>query len=221
MKEGLVITSSPSILQLQLQNHFIAVRHVQRVGDVLGEDHCVWRECGVRFARHGGATTPVGGSLQLVVYDEHPREEAVLAADRGGASIGARIRVTERALALTHSRRSHLHGHRCARRGICSVEPSRVFLAWSRLEFLSLSKVQSHNVQNRITLLAVEEGGLAQQTGDRRVIEKGVGGVLRDDLEVDLQGEKRGREDIALGFLGLDQEDEGHVVDDGIDRHDR
>lgn len=53
---------------------------------------------------------PVGGPLQRVVDDKHPREEAVLAAHRGGALTGVRMRLAERILSLTPIHRLCLHG---------------------------------------------------------------------------------------------------------------
>lgn len=76
-------------------------------------------------------------------------------------------------------------------------------------------------MKNSVTLLALEEGRLTQKMGDGRVVEKGVGCVLCDDSEVDLEEEKGREEDIALGFLRFDQKDEWHVVDDRVDGHDR
>lgn len=76
-------------------------------------------------------------------------------------------------------------------------------------------------MKNSVTLLALEEGRLTQKMGDGRAVEKGVGCVLCDDSEVDLEEEKGREEDIALGFLRFDQKDEWHVVDDRVDGHDR
>lgn len=136
VKEGLVTTTPSGLLQSQLQNHSVAVRHVQRVGDVLRQDHGVGRERRALLARHGRAAAPVGGPLQRVVDDKHPREEAVLAAHRGGALTGVRMRLAEHTLSLTPSRRLCLHGRRCAGTRIHTIQPPRVFLAWRRLEFL-------------------------------------------------------------------------------------
>ena len=78
----------------------------------------------------------IGGPLQRVVDDKHPREEAVLAAHRGGALTGVRMRLAERILSLTPIHRLCLHGRRCAGTRIHTIQPPRVFLAWRRLEFL-------------------------------------------------------------------------------------
>ena len=59
-------------------------------------------------------------------------------------------------------------------------------------------------MKNSVTLLVLEEGRLTQKMGDGRVVEKGVGCVLRYDFEVDLGEEKERDEDIALGFLRFD-----------------
>lgn len=136
VKEGLVTTTPAGLLQFQLQNHDVAGRHVQRVGDVLRQDHGVWRERRALLARHGRAAAPVGGPLQRVVDDKHPREEAVLAAYHGGALTGVRMRLAERTLSLTPIHRLCLHGRRCAGSRIHTIQPPRVFLAWCRLEFL-------------------------------------------------------------------------------------
>lgn len=139
-KEGLVTTTPAGLLQSQLQNHRVAARHVQRVGDVPRQDHSVWRERRALLARHGRAATPVGGPLQRIVDDEHPREEAVLAAHRGGALTGVRMRLTEHTLSLMPSHRLCLHGRRCAGFRVHTIQPPRVFLAWRRLEFLWLKQ---------------------------------------------------------------------------------
>ena len=76
-------------------------------------------------------------------------------------------------------------------------------------------------MKNGVTLSGLEEGRLTQKMGDGRVVEKGVGCVLRYDFEVNLEEEERREEDIALGFLRFDQKDERHVVDDRVDGHDR
>ena len=138
VKEGLVTTTPADLLQFQLQNYSVAVRHMQRVGNVLRQDHGVWRERIALLARHGRAAAPVGGPLQRVVNDEHSREEAVLAAQRGGALTGVRMRLAERTLSLTPPRRLCLHGRRCAGFRIDAIQPPRVLLAWRRLEFLWL-----------------------------------------------------------------------------------